>query len=98
MRELRILLVSGLAPAKFEKVSKELAGLMAKEDIKALITTVNTYEQKDLSGFEGSHDVILLAATNKIESSLPIVNGMGLLYAWMERDKMIKELISIRTE
>jgi len=95
MKELRILLAGGLAPTKFEKSSKTLADLLAKEDIKALITVVNTYECKDFSSFENSHDVILLAGTNKIESKLPIVNGMGLLYAWMERDKMINELKSI---
>ena len=97
MRELKILLAGGLNSAKFEKLTKELESLMIKEEIKALITTINTYEQEDLTSFDNSHDVILLAGTNKIESKLPIVNGMGLLYAWMERDKMIKELKSIGT-
>jgi len=98
MKELRILLAGGLAPAKFEKTSKELEGLLAKEGIKSIITTVNTFEQKDFSSFEDSHDVILLAGTNKIESRLPVVSGMGLLYAWMERDKMITELKSIKVK
>ena len=95
MKELRILLAGGLNQTKFEKSSKTLVELLEKEGIKALITVVNTYEQKDLASFEDLNDVILLAGTNKIESKLPIVNGMGLVYAWMEREKMINELKSI---
>ncbi|MDR2552889.1 MAG: hypothetical protein LBD31_06980 [Treponema sp.] len=95
MRELKILLAGGLAPAKFIKLSKELEGLLAKEDVKASVTTVNTFEVKDMSSFESSHDVVLFAGTGKIESNLPVVNGMGLVYAWMDRNTMIKELVAI---
>jgi len=95
MSELRILLVGGLAPVKFEKSAGELVALLEKVGIKASVTAVNIYENKSLTQFEDSHDVILSAGTNKIESRLPVVNGMGLLYAWMEREKMIEALKSI---
>ena len=95
MKELRILLAGGLAPDKFEKKVKELEDMLKKENIKAVITTVNTYEYKDLSSFEENNDFILAAGNINLNSRLPIINGMGLMYAWMDRDKMLKEIISI---
>jgi hypothetical protein len=95
MREMRILLAGGLAPAKFLKLTKELESLLVKEDIKAIVTQVNTFEVKDFSPFEESQDVILLAGPGKIDSKIPVVDGMGLLYAWMDRNKMLKELAAI---
>lgn len=95
MRELRILLAGGLAPDKFEKKEKELKEMLEKEDIKAVITTVNTYEYKDLSSFEDDNDLILAAGNVNLNSKLPIINGMGLMYAWMDRDKMLKEIVNV---
>jgi galactitol-specific phosphotransferase system IIB component len=95
MRELRVLLVGSLLPAKFVKVSKELQNLLAKEDIKAVITTVNVFDVKDISVYEDSHDVVLFVSTGKLESKLPVVGGMGLVYAWMDREKMIQELKAV---
>ena len=95
MRELRILLAGGLTPDKFEKKVKELKELLEKEEIKAVITAVNTYEYKDLSSFEDNNDLILAAGNVNLDSKLPIINGMGLMYAWMDRDKMLKEIVSV---
>ncbi|MDR1389748.1 MAG: hypothetical protein LBJ31_07200 [Treponema sp.] len=93
MKDLRVLLAGGLAPAKFQKMVKELTGLLAAENIHAVVTTVNTYEHGDLSVFEEGQDLLVLAGTNKIESKLPVVNGMGLLYGFMDRAGMIREII-----
>jgi hypothetical protein len=94
MKDAHILLVGGLTAIKFQKLVKELTSLLVAESINAVITTVNTYEHNDLSVFEDNQDLIVLAGTNKIESKLPVVNGMGLLYGFMDRAGMIKEIVS----
>ena len=61
----------------------------------SVITMVNTYEQKDLSSFEGENDMVLAMGTLNIESKLPVINGMGLMYGWMDRGKMIEEILNV---
>ena len=94
MRELRILLAGGLTPDKFEKKAKELEEILKKENIKAVITTVNTYDHTELSLFENNNDLILATGSLNLDSKLPIINGMGLMYGWMDRDKMLKEIVN----
>ena len=95
MRELRILMAGGLAKDKFEKKIKELEEILKKENVISVITMVNTYEQKDLSSFEGENDMVLAMGTLNINSKLPVINGMGLMYGWMDRDKMIEEILNV---
>ena len=95
MKELRILMAGGLTQDKFEKKIKELEEILKKENITPVITTVNTYEQKDLSSFEESNDMVLAMGTLNIESVLPVIIGMGLMYGWMDRNKMIEEILNI---
>lgn len=95
MKKLRILLAGGLTQDKFEKKIKELEEILKKENINPVISIVNTYEQKDLSSFEEDNDLILAMGTLKLDSKLPVINGMGLMYGWMDRGKMIEEIISI---
>ena len=95
MKELRILMAGGLTQDKFEKKIKELEDILKKENVTTVITAVNTYEHKDLSPFEGSNDLVLAMGTLNIESKLPVINGMGLMYGWMDRNKMIKEILNI---
>ena len=95
MKELRILMAGGLTQDKFEKKIKELEDILKKENVTTVITAVNTYEYKDLSPFEGSNDLVLAMGTLNIESKLPVINGMGLMYGWMDRNKMIEEILNI---
>ena len=95
MKKLRILLAGGLTQDKFGKKIKELEEILKKENINPVISIVNTYEQKDLSSFEEDNDLILAMGTLKLDSKLPVINGMGLMYGWMDRGKMIEEIISI---
>ena len=95
MKKLRILLAGGLTQDKFEKKIKELEEILKKENINPVISIVNTYEQKDLSSFEEDNDLILAMGTLKLDSKLPVINGMGLMYGWMDRGKLIEEIISI---
>lgn len=95
MKKLRILMAGGLTQDKFEKKIKELEEILKKENINPVISIVNTYEQKDLSSFEEDNDLILAMGTLKLDSKLPVINGMGLMYGWMDRGKMIEEIISI---
>ena len=95
MKELRILMAGGLTKDKFEKKRKELEEILKKENITPVITTVNTYEQKDLSSFEESNDLVLAMGTLNIDSKLPVINGMGLMYGWMDTNKMIEEILNI---
>ena len=95
MKKLRVLMAGGLTQDKFEKKIKELEEILKKENVTSVITTVNTYEQKDLSSFEADNDLVLAMGTLNIESKLPVINGMGLMYGWMDRDKMIEEILNI---
>ena len=95
MKELKILMAGGLAKDKFEKKIKELEEILKKEDVSPVITAVNTYEQKDLSSFEEDNDLVLAMGTLNIESKLPVINGMGLMYGWMDRGKMIEEILNV---
>ena len=95
MKELRILMAGGLTQDKFEKKIKELEDILKKENVTTVITAVNTYEHKDLSPFEGSNNLVLAMGTLNIESKLPVINGMGLMYGWMDRNKMIEEILNI---
>ena len=95
MKELRILMAGGLTQDKFEKKIKELEDILKKENVTTVITAVNTYEHKDLSPFEGSNDLVLAMGTLNIESKLPVINDMGLMYGWMDRNKMIEEILNI---
>ena len=42
-----------------------------------------------------SNDLVLAMGTLNIESKLPVINGMGLMYGWMDRNKMIEEILNI---
>ena len=95
MKELKILMAGGLTQDKFEKKIKELEDILKKENVIPVITAVNTYEQKDLSPIEKDNDLVLAMGTLNIESKLPVINGMGLMYAWMDRGKMIEEILNI---
>ena len=95
MKELKILMAGGLAKDKFEKKIKELEEMLKKEDVSPVITAVNTYEQKDLSSFEEDNDLVLAMGTLNIDSKLPVINGMGLMYGWMDRGKMIEEILNV---
>jgi hypothetical protein len=95
MKKLRILMAGGLTQDKFQKKVKELEEILKKLDIVPVISTVNTYEQKDLSSFEEDNDLILTMGTLKLESKLPVIDGMGLMYGWMNRDKMIEEIVKV---
>ncbi len=95
MKELKILMAGGLAKDKFEKKIKELEEILKKEDVSPVITAVNTYEQKDLSSFEEDNDLVLAMGTLNIDSKLPVINGMGLMYGWMDRGKMIEEILNV---
>ena len=89
MKELRILMAGGLTQDKFEKKIKELEEILKKENVTSVITTVNTYEQKDLSSFEADNDLVLAMGPLNVESILPVIKGMGLMYGWVVRYKMI---------
>ena len=88
-------MAGGLTQDKFQKKVKELEEILKKVDIVPVISTVNTYEQKDLSSFEEDNDLILTMGTLKLESKLPVIDGMGLMYGWMNRDKMIEEIVNV---
>ena len=39
--------------------------------------------------------MVLAMGTLNIESVRPVINGMGLMYGWMDRNKMIEEIVNI---
>jgi hypothetical protein len=89
---LNIILAGGINESKYEKISAELIADLKAKGIAASTTYVNTYTHQDLSSFEENSDVVVAIGTNKLSTSLPVVEGMGLLYAWMGKDSVVEKI------
>ncbi len=92
MKKLNILVHGGITPAKFQTVAEKLKTRLREKDIAAEIAFASSYEVKDVAPLEAGLDVIVTAGTHKLESSLPIVPGMALLYDWMGGDELVEQI------
>ncbi|MCM3568987.1 hypothetical protein [Neobacillus mesonae] len=90
---MNIILAGGINESKYTKISEDLKSELKTKGITINTTYINTYNGKNLSKFEKNMDlVVTLGAGNQLTTSLPVIDGMGLLYPWMGKDKVIEEI------
>lgn len=90
---MKILLATSTADAKTDKITKQLIDNCKKRNIDVEVITANifTADMKQVEEKE-KPDVIVLVGTKKIETELPVINGLALVYPWMGIDKLLDEI------
>ncbi|HHW02622.1 MAG TPA: hypothetical protein GXX35_07400 [Thermoanaerobacterales bacterium] len=91
---MKILLLGGTSDAKADKLSKQLIEGCGKKGVEVEIITANIFTS-DLKKIEEKEkpDVIVLVGTKKLDTGLPVINGLPLVYPWMGADKVIEEVV-----
>ena len=92
MKNVNVLVHGGITPAKFQSAADKLKARLRDKGIDANISFASSYEVKDVTPLEPGLDVIVTAGTHKVETSLPVVPGMALLYDWMGGDELVDQL------
>ena len=92
MRETSILLAGGMKKEKAQKAAELLKEGLKEKNIMAEVTFVNTYEVTDLKSLEEGHDMVISTATGNLNTSLPVLQGLCLLYPWMGTGKLYEEV------
>ena len=92
MRETSLLLAGGMKKEKAQKAAELLKEGLKEKNIMAEVTFVNTYEVKDLKSLEEGHDMVISTATGNLNTSLPVLQGLCLLYPWMGTGKLYEEV------
>ena len=72
--------------------AQQAAELLKEKNIMAEVTFVNTYEVTDLKSLEEGHDMVISTATGNLNTSLPVLQGLCLLYPWMGTGKLYEEV------
>ena len=90
MRETSLLLAGGMKKEKAQKAADFLKEGLIERDIKAEV--VNTYEVTDIKSLEEGHDMVISTATGSLNTSLPVLQGLCLLYPWMGTGKLYEEV------
>ena len=92
MREPSLLLAGGMKKEKAQKAAELLKEGLKEKNIMAEVTFVNTYEVTDLKSLEEGHDMVISTATGNLNTSLPVLQGLCLLYPWMGTGKLYEEV------
>ena len=92
MRETSLLLGGGMKIEKAQKAAELLKEGLKEKNIMAEVTFVNTYEVTDLKSLEEGHDMVISTATGNLNTSLPVLQGLCLLYPWMGTGKLYEEV------
>ncbi|MCC8059653.1 MAG: hypothetical protein LIO81_02255 [Clostridiales bacterium] len=92
MADISILLAGGMKQDKAEKVVQALQKALKERKIDAKIDAINLFEVTDLSGYEMDHDVVINVSTKNLNTSLPTIQGLGLMYPWMGTDELYKKI------
>ena len=92
MRETSLLLAGGMKKEKAQKAAELLKEGLKEKNIMAEVTFVNTYEVTDLKSLEEGHDMVISTATGSLNTSLPVLQGLCLLYPWMGTGKLYEEV------
>ena len=92
MRETSLLLAGGMKKQKAQKAAELLKEGLKEKNIMAEVTFVNTYEVTDLKSLEEGHDMVISTATGNLNTSLPVLQGLCLLYPWMGTGKLYEEV------
>ncbi|MBE6083666.1 MULTISPECIES: hypothetical protein [Tissierellales] len=92
MKKVSILLVGGIRDEKAAKIIQNLKSGLSQREINADVQFVNTYKTQDLSIFEDKMDMVVTAGTAAIQTKLPVIQGLCLLYPWMGMDKLYQDI------
>lgn len=92
MRETSVLLAGGMKKEKAQKAADLLKEGLKEKNIKVEVTFVNTYEVTDIRSLEEGHDMVISTATGNLNTSLPVLQGLCLLYPWMGTGKLYEEV------
>ena len=92
MRETSLLLAGGMKKERAQKAAELLKEGLKEKNIMAEVTFVNTYEVTDLKSLEEGHDMVISTATGNLNTSLPVLQGLCLLYPWMGTGKLYEEV------
>ena len=92
MRETSLLLAGGMKKEKAQKAAELLKEGLKEKNIMAEVTFENTYEVTDLKSLEEGHDMVISTATGNLNTSLPVLQGLCLLYPWMGTGKLYEEV------
>ena len=92
MRETSLLLAGGMKKEKAQKAAELLKEGLKEKNIMAEVTFVNTYEVTDLKSLEEGHDMVISTATGNLNTSLPVLQGLCLLYPRMGTGKLYEEV------
>ena len=92
MRETSLLLAGGMKKEKAQNAAELLKEGLKEKNIMAEVTFVNTYEVTDLKSLEEGHDMVISTATGNLNTSLPVLQGLCLLYPWMGTGKLYEEV------
>lgn len=92
MRETSLLLAGGMKKEKAQKAAELLKEGLKEKNIMAEVTFVNTYEVTDLKSLEEGHDMVISTATGNLNTSLPVLQELCLLYPWMGTGKLYEEV------
>ena len=92
MRETSLLLAGGMKKEKAQKAAELLKEGLKEKNIMAEVTFVHTYEVTDLKSLEEGHDMVISTATGNLNTSLPVLQGLCLLYPWMGTGKLYEEV------
>lgn len=94
MKDVRIILVGGIKDDKADKLTASLKEGLSKLEMNPVVKFVNVYEVQDLTPFDADNDLVI-STGGKIQTNLPVVQGMGLLYPWMGLDQVFNEIANI---
>ncbi|MDD3184522.1 MAG: hypothetical protein PHD70_13905 [Anaerostipes sp.] len=98
MKQISLLLTGGMKQEKAEKIMGELKEELQKKQIEAQVSFVNLFENSDLSGYSDSIDLIINVGTGTLDTNLPVVGGLGLLYGYLSTTELYSEIESRAVE
>lgn len=91
---MKVLLYGGTGDAKTAKISKEFVAECKKKGMSKIEVITGNMFTEDLKALEELHqpDVIVRLGTKTLESTLPIIDGMPLVYGFMGPAKVYTEV------
>ncbi|WP_313578245.1 hypothetical protein [Lacrimispora sp.] len=95
MKEVGIILASGVKESKADKAVESLKEGLRKREILANVIFVNTYEHKSLLDFEDGMDMAVIAGPGKVATNLPVIQGLGLIYPWLGLEELFREILAL---
>ncbi len=95
MGTVKILLASATKGAKAEACKETLVKGLKERGIDAEVVIHDLFESDDLHGYEDSCDLAVKIGTGDLNCDLPLVQGLGLLYAYLGTDEMFNQIVAI---